>query len=142
MRFLNGIFLMLLAFSSIAQDLNYSIKNGKFFTAEAEIPKGCFGQLMTELNGDNTVAAIFLSRASLRGCIDANFSYPGGEEGDISYQIKQSIGDHKYKIKICQLVDGSMGSFCDNVIVRFSNRVYTKPDGSILVLSLEKLGEW
>lgn len=128
--------------AACAQELDYRIENGRFVTSEGEIPNGCFGQLMTELNGDNSVAAIFVNRASLRGCIDANYPFPGGVEDEVSYSIEQELGSNEYKLRVCQVVHGSMGSTCDNILVRFLNRDYVMKDGSIKVLSLEKIGEW
>ena len=63
----------------------YSVKQGKFQTSNEIIPPGCFAQLMTELNGDDSVAAVFLNRTQMRGCIDANYTYPGGDEEKIDY---------------------------------------------------------
>ena len=140
----NLVALVTLLFSTIAfsGELNYRISNGEFVTAEGVIPAGCFGQLMTELNGDNSVAAIFINRASLRGCIAANYPYPGGNEDEISYEIVESLDNNTYKLKVCQVVHGSMGSTCDNILVQFVNREYLKLDEVVEVLSLEKIGEW
>ena len=127
---------------SFAEKLDYVLKEGKFFTSEGEIPAGCIAQLRTELNGDNSVAAVYLNRTSLRGCIDANSPYPGGNEDEISYQIDGPAGENTYRITVCESVDGSMGRYCDNILLRFANRSYSTPEGSLNVLSLEKLGEW
>ncbi|MGC9491340.1 hypothetical protein ACP45A_01465, partial [Vibrio genomosp. F10] len=67
-----NIALLTILMASIAgctNELDYYVDNGKFFTSEGEIPKDCFGQLITEQNGDNSIASIFISRASLRGCL-------------------------------------------------------------------------
>ena len=127
---------------SFAEKLDYVMKEGKFFTSEGEIPAGCIAQLRTELNGDNSVAAVYLNRASLRGCIDANSPYPGGNEDEISYQIDGQAGENAYRITVCEIVHGSMGRYCDNILVQFSNRSYATKEGDLNVLSLEKLGEW
>jgi hypothetical protein len=127
---------------SFAEKLDYVMKEGKFFTSEGEIPAGCIAQLRTELNGDNSVAAVYLNRASLRGCIDANSPYPGGNEDGISYHVDGLAGENTYRITVCESIDGSMGSYCDNILIRFANRPYATPEGSLNVLSLEKLGEW
>ena len=60
------------------QPLHYTTKgdNLQFFTAEGKVPSGCFAQLMTELNGDDIIASVFLSRTGLRGCIDSNIPFP------------------------------------------------------------------
>ena len=126
----------------IDKEFDYGITGMKFFTSEGEIPNGCFGQLMTELNGDNSVAAIFINRASLRGCIAANLPYPGGAEEDISYTINEALDDHVYRLTVCQVVHGSMGSSCDRILVKFVNRDYALGENITKVLSLEKIGEW
>lgn len=137
-----AIFLLLWIGPVFAHELDYRIENGRFVTSEGDIPKGCFGQLMTELNGDNSIAAIFIHRASLRGCADANYPYPGGNEERVSYTIEKHLGDHEYRVRVCQTVEGSMGSTCDNILVKFSNRNYVSKSGVGKVLSLEKIGEW
>ncbi len=126
----------------IGKELDYGISHMRFVTSEGEIPNGCFGQLMTELNGDNSVAAIFVNRASLRGCITANFPYPGGVEEEVSYEINEMLPNHTYRLTVCQAVGGSMGSSCDKILVKFFNRDYIVKDKSIKVLSLEKIGVW
>jgi hypothetical protein len=128
--------------ATCAQELDYRIDDGRFLTSEGDIPNGCFGQLMTELNGDNSVASIFVNRASLRGCIAANYPYPGGVEGEVSYSVEQELGNDEYKLRVCQVVHGSMGSTCDHIMVKFLNRNYMSKDETIKVLSLEKIGEW
>jgi len=136
--------LMTLIFSTIALSgaQDYNVIEGEFVTSEGIIPNGCFGQLITELNGDNSVAAIFINRASLRGCIAANSPYPSGNEDEISYEIVESLDNNTYKLKVCQVVHGSMRSTCDNILVQFVIRKYQKPDEVVEVLSLEKIGEW
>ena len=123
-------------------EIDYRISDGRFVTSKGEIPKGCFGQLITEMNGDNTVAAIFINSASLRGCIHANFPYPGGEEIEVTYKIIEALDNHEYKLTVCQVVDGSMGASCDKILVKFVNRNYILEDHTKKVLSLEKIGEW
>lgn len=126
-----------------ADNLDYRIVDGKFETSEGVIPEGCFGQLMTELNGDNTVAAIFINRASLRGCIDANSPYPRGNEEDISYVINEKLQNHIFRITVTQIVHGSMSSFSERIIVAFVDRTYVLEDKTMKkVLSLEKVGKW
>lgn len=127
---------------STVKELDYGIKGNRFFTSEGEIPNGCFGQLMTELNGDNSVAAIFINRAELRGCIDANFPYPGGVEEEVTYEINKALAGDAYQLTVCQEVHGSMGESCDKIVVRFVNRDYTIGEDVKKVLSLGKIGEW
>ena len=123
-------------------ELDYYLKNGRFITSEGIIPTGCFAQLKTELNGDDSVAAVFLNRTTLRGCIDANYPYPGGRQEEVYYEVEKQLSDHDYRLSICERVDGSMGQSCSKVVLRFANRTYFSPDGPLQVLSLEKLGEW
>lgn len=141
-RLLIGAMLFLLA--AIADSTEYTVSDGYFVTSEGRVPERCFGQLMTELNGDDTVAALFLSRSSIRGCVAANIPYPGGDDDAVvSYSIADSLGDGRYKLRICKTVDGSMGSYCDNVLVRFASREYVLRNGELKhVLSVEKIGEW
>ena len=150
------LFLMLalglIACSGKESELDYSISNGKFYTSEGEIPIGCFTQLMTELNGDNSVASIYLNRNSMRGCIDTNILYPSAYgqsffedsyEEEITYTIEKKLDNHQYRLKVCRIVEGSLGSYCDKIIVQFSNRNYVKPGFDLKnVLVLDKLGEW
>ena len=84
--------------SSGTQDLNsnqppnYNVKgdNPQFFTSEEKVPSGCFAQLMTELNGDDIIASVFLSRTGLRGCIDSNIPY---SEENTKYEILKGLQD-------------------------------------------------
>ena len=99
--------------------------------------------MITELNGDNTVAAIFINRASLRGCIDSNNPYPGGNPNEISYSIKEVLKNHTFKITVTQIVHGSMRHHDSNIIVKFVNREYILKDKTVKkALVLEKIGEW
>jgi len=144
--------LSLIACSEKESELDYSINNGKFYTSEGEIPIGCFVQLMTEINGDNSVASIYLNRNSMRGCIDANFPDPsaygqsfleGSYEEEITYTIEKKLDNNQYRLKVCRIVEGSLGSYCDKIIVQFSNRDYVKEGFDLKnVLVLDKLGEW
>jgi hypothetical protein len=140
-----NIMLLLIILSSVtgcADKLDYRINDGKFFTSEGEIPTGCFGQLITELNGDNSVATVFINRTSFRGCTAANYPYPGGHEGKVSYLINEALNDNKYKLTVCQENEGSMRSSCDEILVKFVNREYFLKDHIKNVLALDKLGEW
>ena len=128
--------------SEIVETSDYFVDQGRFQTLDDLIPPGCLAQLMTELNGDDSVAAIFLSRTKLRGCIDANYPYPGGDEEKIDYQIILKMKNHTYKVQVCQSVEGSLGESCSNVIMRFTKRSYWNEEIMLCVLSLEKLGEF
>ena len=121
--------------------LDYSIEKGQFKTSQGLIPAGCFGQLRTQLNGDNIVASIYINDADLRGCINSNNPYPVGDASRVSYEIIETMGDDAFKIRVCEAVDGSMGDSCGHILVRFTMRPYITPAGKTEVLSLEKLGE-
>ena len=123
--------------------LNYSIKDGQFFVNKKPIPPGCIAQLKTELNGDNSQASIYLERNSLRGCMDSNIPFPGGNEQKVSYSIDETLINDTYFLTVTEYIDGSMGSSQSRIIVQFVNKNYTLKDGSkINVLSLDKIGEW
>lgn len=134
---------MLFSSFLMAETLDYKVIEGQFSTSEGVIPSGCIGQLMTEMNGDNSVASIFINRNSLRGCIAANFPYPGGNEEGISYDIASSGSNNTYNLNVCDNSGGgSMGAICDKIIVQFINRTYITSGQPIKVLSLDKVGEW
>jgi hypothetical protein len=123
--------------------LNYSIVDGQFFVNQKPIPTGCIAQLITELNGDNSQATIYLERNSLRGCMNANMSYPGGEEDNISYTIDDHSANDTYLLTVTEAVQGSMGASINRIIVKFINKgYYLKTGEKINVLSLDKIGEW
>jgi hypothetical protein len=122
------------------QPLHYTTKgdNLQFFTAEGKVPSGCFAQLMTELNGDDLIASVFLNRTGLRGCIASNIPYP---EENTKYQILDDMGDDNWTVRVCQSIGGSMGSSCSKILVHFENREYQANNKQIKVLSVNKLGE-
>lgn len=126
-----------------ASDMDYHLTDGQFYTSEGKVPAGCFAQLMTELNGDNLIAAIYLNRAQLRGCIKSNYPYPD-KPIRINYQVIESMPNHVYRIKVCQRWDeGTLRGTCSGVYTQFLNRSYRMYDGSMKqVLSIEKVGEW
>ncbi len=118
-----------------------SFSDGKFFTNAGEIPLGCFSELMIELNGDDIVAAVYLNRTVLRGCIDSN-KHLLGENENYRLSVEKEQGNNVFWIKICESVDGSMGSTCGKLIIQFVKRQYLTPDGNKEVVSVEKLGKW
>ena len=79
---------------------------------------------MTEINGDDSIAAVFIHHTWLCGCMEANNSYPGGKAEDISYTISDALENDTYKIIVCQAISDSLKSSCDNIIIKFSNRNY------------------
>jgi len=134
---LGSIFSGFLSASSLVK-----LSGNKFETADGIIPVGCFAQLMTELNGDNSVAAVFISRPSLRGCLDANYTYPGGDESKIVIREAQRLKENVYGVEVCEMVDGSMGMHCDGILISFSKQLYLTQQGSHNVLMMSKLGDW
>ncbi|MEM5550963.1 hypothetical protein HJP15_14945 [Pseudoalteromonas sp. NEC-BIFX-2020_002] len=122
---------------------DYAIKHNQFVSNNEPIPAGCFAQLMTNLNGDNTTAAVFIESANLRGCNAANYPYPGGDETLITYSIEKILPAHSYQLKVCERsTEGSMSGSCDNVLVKFTHLDYQLPNSTKQVLSVIKLGEW
>ena len=119
----------------------YAIKGGKFFTDEGEVPLGCFSELMIQLNGDDIVAAVYLDRTVLRGCITSN-KHVLDENKNYRVSIEKEKKNDVFWIRICELNSGSMGQYCDKLIIQFIKRRYLTPKGNKDVVSIEKLGEW
>ena len=78
----------LIACSEKEPEPDYYISNGKFYTPSGEIPAECFANFMSELNGDNYIASIYVPL-----CKSANIPYAYGstntKEGDIRYTIEK-----------------------------------------------------
>ena len=133
-----------------AETLDYKVENGKFITSEGIIPAACFGLLKRDINGDNSIAAIYVNRPAghgSRGCINSKNPYPGGNAKDISYEIIAPLNDDIFKLKVCErFQQGNTGGYCDNIVIRFKNREYVTPEIQDIfndpVLSIEKIGEW
>ncbi|EGR4126224.1 hypothetical protein RV032_003698 [Vibrio cholerae] len=136
------IILSLVSMSVFANALDYEIRNDQFHTSEGMIPAGCLAQFKTELNGDNSVASIYVNRNSLRGCSASNIPFPGGDDTKIEYQIIEKLNSNIFKIRVCEEIQGSMGLDCDKILIQFANRLYVTPKESMYVLSIEKVGEW
>jgi len=119
----------------------YTVKNGRFFTDEGEVPLGCFAELMTELNGDDNTAAVYLNRTIYRGCIGSN-KHDISENKNYKISIEKERENNIFWIKFCELIDGSMGQYCDKLIIQFVKRRYLNPEGNKDVVSIEKLGNW
>lgn len=144
-RFLIFLFtscFMSTSYGNDSENIGVTEINGKFVTSEGLIPTGCFAQLITELNGDNTTASVFIHRARLRGCMNANDTYPGGDESAVSYSIEKSFNNNLFGIRVCKVTGGSMGSTCDNILIDFSSRTYITKNGVKSVLTLNKVGDW
>lgn len=119
----------------------YTIKSRKFFTDEGEVPLGCFSELMIQLNGDDIVAAVYLDRTVLRGCITSN-KHVLEENNNYRLFIEKEKKNDVFWIRICETNSGSMGQYCDKIIIQFVKRRYLTPKGDKDVISIEKLGEW
>ena len=122
-------------------DAFYTYKNGKFFTDEGEVPLGCFSELMIQLNGDDIVAAVYLDRTVLRGCITSN-KHVLEENNNYRLFIEKEKKNDVFWIRICETNSGSMGQYCDKIIIQFVKRRYLTSKGDKDVISIEKLGEW
>ena len=115
------ISLGLTACSEKEDEPNYYVSAGKFYTPSGEIRAECFANFMAELNGDNYIGSI-----NVPLCQSANIPYAYGstdtKEGDISYTIEKELKNQKYRISVCQKVYGSMGGYCDEIVIQFSTR--------------------
>ena len=116
----------------------YWVEKGQFYTQEGLVPPGCFGQLITELNGDDVVASVFLNRTSFRGCIRANIPYTSEK---VFYRIIEAQKEDRWLVKVCHPVDGTMREFCQQLLLRFYERDYLYQGKVKKVLAVEKLGE-
>ena len=99
---------------------------------------------MTQLNGDDVVAAVYLNRSGIRGCIASN-RHSLDDNKNFRLSIEKEKPNDVFWIKICHSVDGSMGSSCNKLIIQFVKRNYLLPRlprGNKDVVSIEKLGEW
>lgn len=129
--------------SETKNKLPYKIVNNQFYVNNELIPPGCIAQLMTELNGDNVQATIYLERNSLRGCLTANLTYTSGNPDDISYVINKQLPDDVYNITVTQTIDGSLDESNDKIVVQFIEKPYLLANGDKkMVLSLDKIGDW
>ena len=67
----------------------YFVKQGKFQTTNELIPPGCFAQLMTELNGDDSVAAVFLNRTKMSGALMQTIHTLAGTKRKLTIKLFQ-----------------------------------------------------
>ena len=120
----------LIACSEKELEPDYYISNGKFYTPSGEIRAECFANFMSELNGDNYIASI-----NVPLCQSSDIPYAYGstntKEGDIRYTIEKELKNHKYRINVCQKVYGSMGGYCDEIVIQFNTRDFEKYDVTI-----------
>ena len=124
------ISLGLIACSEKEPEPDYYISAGKFYTPSGEIRAECFANFMSELNGDNYIASI-----NVPLCQSSDIPYAYGstntKEGDIRYTIEKELKNHKYRINVCQKVYGSMGGYCDEIVIQFNTRDFEKYDVTI-----------
>ena len=120
--------------------LDIKLIDNKFHTSEGEVPAGCFFNLAVEDNGDDLVRSVYLNRGYLRGCIDANITYPGKRDGyTFDYKIIKNTAMYEYDIQACMHYDARY-SDCDKFSIRFKNFDY-RIDGVVKqVLGVEKIG--
>ena len=120
----------LIACSEKEPDLDYYISAGKFYTPSGEIRAECFANFMAELNGDNYIASI-----NVPLCQSADIPYAYGstdtKKGDIRYTIEKELKNHKYRLNVCQKVDGSIGGYCDEIVIQFNTRDFERDDVTI-----------
>lgn len=121
---------------SLAAEPTVVIENGQFVVDRQPVPPGCFQRLMTELNGDDITRSVYLTRSSIRGCINSND--PGR---DVDYSIVADKSNGIFDVKVCERVDGSMGADCTTLIIQFAVHSYILGDEVKDVFSLDKLGE-
>jgi hypothetical protein len=130
----------LLSISLGAHALDIKLIDNQFHTSEGEVPAGCFYNLAVENNGDDLVHSVYLNRGYLRGCIDANITYPGKRDGyTFDYKIIKNTAMYEYDIQACLRYDARY-SDCDKFSIRFKNFDY-RVDGVVKqVLGVEKIG--
>ena len=120
----------LIACSEKEDEPNYYVIAGKFYTPSGEIRAECFANFMAELNGDNYIGSI-----NVPLCQSADIPYADGstdtKEGDISYTIEKELKNHKYSISVCQKVYGSMGGYCNEIVIQFNTRDFERYDVNI-----------
>jgi len=134
MKMQNKIILILclglLGCSEINPEPDYYVSGGKFYSPSGEIPAECFANFMAELNGDNYIGSI-----NVPLCQSADIPYAYGstdtKKGDISYTIEKELKNHKYRISVCQKVYGSMGGYCNEIVIKFNTRDFERYDVTI-----------
>jgi len=106
------------------------------------IPSECLAQLQTRLNGDNTIAALYLIHPEYRGCSNANIPYPEGNADKISTELRRGKSPNVFLVKVCSVIDGSMGSYCDYPVIEIRSESYKSLSIHALAVIAIKLGEW
>ena len=120
--------------------LDIKLIDNKFHTSEGKVPAGCFYNLAVQINGDDLVHSVYLNRGYLRGCIDANITYPGKRDGyTFDYKIIKNTAMYEYDIQACLRYDARY-SDCDKFSIRFKNFDYRIKGVVKQVLGVEKIG--
>lgn len=132
----------------LGEKIKYGVKDGQFFTNEGTVPAACFAEFIVEWNGDDVMAAVFLNRSEIRGCVASNMAIRSEVSPDKYpepyYDIYAARSDDTYFIKACRSyskIERSQPE-CSRPIIKFVNRDYISSSGMKKVLSVEKLGEW
>ena len=107
------------------------IRDGQFHTASGPIPPACLVQLAAPLDGDELMAAVFVSGHAGRGCMQAKVPAPQleGLVRPPTYTIETDAGDDTWVIRACVPVANGMATSCSQVLVHFETRPYTNKDG-------------
>jgi len=123
----------LLFISLIVVSLSYANEESqltKRFTFDGEmIHPGCIRELITELNGDDIVSSIHITRTFLRGCQDSNkyhqevsvddnsISFTDDEGLKFGYSLIRELRDSKFLIKTIEFIDDSLGRSVEILIL-------------------------
>jgi len=131
------------AYRGLADVTEVAVRDGQFYLDDAPVPAACIARLAPSLNGDDTVAAVYLARTAHPGCMEANAPGPKHTTAQFSYTIEGEAGNGAYRLKVCEAPGaGSMDQHCSQITVLFASRNYLTPAAPIKVLTVEKLGEW
>lgn len=159
MRIAFSIFIFLaMVVSSYANEESKLIK--RFAFKGTPIHPGCVRELITELNGDDIVSSVHITRTFLRGCQDSNkyhqeinikeniVSYEDKEKGiRFGYSLIRELDDSIFLVLTRDAVDGSMGSYSEILIIGLVNDpIYEFTDEGKwdrrLVVKIHKLGSF
>jgi len=124
---------VLLFISLLVVSLSYANEESKLikrFTFDGEmIHPGCIRELITELNGDDIVSSIHITRTFLRGCQDSNkyhqevnidnnlILFKDDEGSKFGYSLIRELDDSKFLIKTIEFIDGSLGRSVEILIL-------------------------
>ena len=133
--------LISLASPVAATEPSISVEKQQLIVDGYPIPSKCLAQLQTKLNGDNTVAALYLIHPEYRGCSNANIPYPKGSDDKVSVELRQGKSPHVLLAKICSVIDGSMGGYCDSLVIEIINMKYLTHQGIKNAVIARKLGD-